>query len=873
MEVREGSKENSNKSVLCIHCKAPVPAHLISHEDPEMSFCCVGCEAVYHALGEMGLEQFYTWRELDSAAPRAAEHVHAGEEISQALFLEHARTLEDGTVETDLGLEGISCAGCVWLVEQMPRFVSGVIEAELNLSAARLRVRWQPESLERPHDVIVWLARFGYEAVPLRSQQTQGQDRAERAMLRRMGVSWALTGNVMLLSWAHYAGLGIEREPVLAVGSQILMALMVTGSVFYGGGIILRRAWMSARAFVHALVRGEGFLPLAMDVPLALGITLGWAYSGWAVWTGSGELWFDSIAMLVSAVVTARWLQQRANSRAKNMARQMLDIMPHTALRMSAEGVREEVSVDELLPGDLIEVRMGDVVAADGRIESGEGSLHRGVLTGESRPERVGEGALVEAGTKNVAGHFVMRVDAVGEHSRVGELLAWIHDQDAQRSEVLHRVDQLGGWFVAAILIAVCVAGVMWSQINPDRMWSVMIAMLVVSCPCAIGMATPLALALTMARGTRRGIFIKHDDALEALAELDVVVFDKTGTLTTGEMRVVETLGEAQMLALASALERRSLHPLAQAITRHGGRHDLDMDDMASHITGFDEVAALGVSAQVRGEDVRVGKPDWVLEACGASARGHHMAQACERAAREGASPVLMSRAGELVGMFAVADELLEDAPRLIQKLRRLSIRVQMLSGDHPALVDSMGARLGLEPHNVRGGCTPEDKLAHILRLTQAGERVMMVGDGVNDAAAMQAADVGVAVKGRSSVSLVAADIFLNSSGLRPIEEVLEASRRVRGLVRRNVAWLVVYNLVGIVLAGCGVVTPLIGAVLMPLSSLGLVALTIWTRTFDGSSGTHEDDDEHTVRLDSAGLVAGDGCGGGVPLGGESWGV
>lgn len=870
-------------SIECAHCKAPVPQSMLAlaeeteeHTEPKY-FCCIGCQTVYYALGDLGLEDFYQWRDLDGREVRPAEEVKDVVEVSRELLLEHAIRHEDGTLETELGLDGISCSGCVWLVEQMPRFVDGVVEAQLNLGKARLKLRWQEEVLTDPTTIMKWLAQFGYEATPLRTQEQSQYDKQERAMLRRVGVSWALAGNVMLLSWAHYAGLDLQNEPTLAFASQVLMWLMVLASVVYGGGIILRRAYYSLRAFFQALISERQLLSLSMDVPLALGITMGWLYSTYAVFAGTGELWFDSIAMLIAAIITARWLQQRANSRAKHMARQLLEIIPRNARKVGADGEVEDVSVDDLLPGDLVEVRMGDVCPADGIIDQGEGALHRGILTGESVPERMGPGSRVEAGTKNVAGHFTLRVQAVGNQSRVGELLEWINEQDVSRSEVMQRIDKLGGWFVLIVLSAVCVAGSIWWQTDPAKALSIMIAMLVVSCPCAIGMATPLALALTMARGTRRGVFIKHDDVLEKIEHVNHVIFDKTGTLTTGDMQVVSTIGEPEDLKIAQHLERFSSHPLAQAITlygqgarRHKGEY-LKFEDIH-------EAPALGMQASYQGEVIRLGKPTWILSELDASdaPQGdlhHELLNACENVAQQGASPVLMSRGGRLVAMFGVGDTVREDAYGLIEDLKAQNIHVQVLSGDHPALVQAVGEKLGLSKDDIMGGQSPEDKLTHILRVKERGATVMMVGDGVNDAAAMQAADVGIAVKGGAQVSLVAADIFLTYKGLSPVLEVIQASKRVQSLVYHNVMWLVVYNIVGIVLAGMGLVTPLVAAILMPLSSLGLVAMTVWTKTFELSFGQQESPDEHIIRSHTTGAATGSRSSSSLPLGSEPGGV
>lgn len=829
----------------CAHCLAPIETRGEDVEGPITSphkeggaplhFCCVGCKSVYHTLNSLGLDDFYQWRDMDgdalSCPAPLPETIRGGHDFSADIFLEHARTHEDGTLEAELGLKGISCSGCVWIIEQMPEFVSGVLEAHVNLTTSRLLLRWDPRTLTDPELIFDWLARFGYGVTPLRLEAQHRHDAQERAMLRRVGVSWALTGNVMLLSWAHYAGLGIDSEPALALGSSLLMWALVTVSVWYGGGLILQRARHSILATARALWRHHKLLPLSMDVPLSIGILIGWLYSSYAVWRGFDELWFDSIAMLIAAIMTARWLQQRANARAKLMASQMLDIIPRVAHRILEDGDIEAINSEELVSGDVIQLRLGDVCPADGVILRGEGALHRGVLTGESRPEQVGCGDLVEAGTKNVSGTFELRVQAVGAHSRLGQLLEWVQANDASRSSAMQRVDRLGGWFVLIILSLVALAGLVWWQLDASRAPSIMIAMLVISCPCAIGMATPLAMALTMAHGARRGIFIKHDDALETLDEVDHVVFDKTGTLTRGEMRLTRVQGEREHLALAQLLEERSAHPIALAMRDLVELQPWERKGLLERIDQVREIPACGMEALLDGELVLLGKPSWVLEQGAARGAMEPLAIACESVARQGDTPLLMRRGEELVAMFGVGDALQAGAKDALTRLIAQNIRVTILSGDHPSLVRMVGEELlGLPEGSARGGLSPEEKLAQIMRMKEQGDTVMMVGDGVNDAVAMQEANVGVAVRGGADVSVVAADIFLTNQGIEPVLELLHAGASMRRLVQRNVAWLIAYNVFGIMLAATGHVTPLIAAILMPLSSLGLVLITISTR-------------------------------------------
>lgn len=811
-------QSEDNQVTLCAHCKAEVPEHLVRAEGP--SFCCVGCEAVYHALGESGLDGFYQWSELSRTQNSNKPATTDPNYLPREVFTEHALTLEDGSLQTELSLDGVHCAGCVWLVEQMPRFIDGVISATLDLGRARLSVRWKPELLEDPNDVAIWLAKFGYTAHPLRAERVAARSAQERALLRRVGVTWAAAGNIMLLSAAHYAGLTPSSDPLLAKGATWLMLGILTISLLYGADMILRRGWTSIRAASSAALQGE-FAPLSMDVPLAVGILIGYGYSAWAAFAGAGELWFDSIGMLIAAITTARWLQQRATRNARQTADQMLAMIPQAARRLTEDG-SEDISVDQLTLGDLVEIRAGEVIPVDGTIEYGSAMLHRAVLTGESRPENAGLGDLVEAGTTNLNGVLHVRVQATGDQTRVGALMEWIEQRANARPAIIQRADRFGGWFVLVTLLLALGGGLVWASVAPERAAAIVVATLVVACPCALGMATPLALAIAVARAARQGIFVKNDDTLDELAHIDTIVLDKTGTLTHGQMHTVEVCGDEHAIALAAALERGSNHPIAAAIAAASDHTTGDIED-------FEEVIGQGVRARVDGHDVMVGRPDWITE----HARDLDNSSAhATRYASVGHTPVCVAVDGVIAATFAIGDTLRPEAVDLAKILREREIDPIILSGDHDSAVKHAARQLGIPASSAHGDTSPEDKRAHIMRLIQQGHRVAMVGDGVNDAAAMQAATVGIAVEGGAQISLVAADIFLTSRGLGGVMQTLDGATKLTRVIQRNLIWALLYNIFGITLALSGMVSPLIAAILMPLSSIGLAIASVTQRTF-----------------------------------------
>ncbi len=781
----------SPRDVACAHCGLPTTS------ETEPAFCCSGCDTVYHAIHHAGLSKFY---ELGNGE-RTSGSGKADAAFDSSAFQDSIRTLPDGTCQTALFVDGVHCAACVWLVERMPIVVAGVVESRLNLSRGRLEIRWSPDQVTMP-EVAQWLSQFGYSAHPMhRADDARGS--AERKSLFKIGAAWALAANVMLLAISLYAGLDTGVETDLASAARWASMFLTTVSVVWAGGEFYRRAWASLRPF-------RGLHHLSIDVPITLGIWAGFTHSVWVTLTGNGEIWFDSIAVLIAALLTARWLQRRGTRMATESAQRLLSLLPSTARRL-VNGNVEEVPVAALCVGDLLEVRAGDVIPADGIVSEGRSALHRAIITGESRAEGVEVGEPVSAGETNVSTPLIVRVTAAGQDSRLGKILSWVESATVRRAPVVQKADRLSGWFVLGVLVAAALTFLAWFPTDPQLALSHTIALLVISCPCALGMATPLALTVAMGKAARKGIFIKYDDVLERLEAVDVVVFDKTGTLTHGKLEVSSITGELDALRLAAALEVQSTHPVARAIVAHSGAR------LAARATEVEEVAGNGMRGLVDGQRVEVGRPAWLgvsdLELVAFVANG--------------LSPVAVAVDGKVVALLGVGDVIRTESLAVLDALRAAGCKPVILSGDHSKIAASVGEALGFEPENVLGDQSPEAKLAYIQALQASGATVAMIGDGVNDAASLSMADVGIAVEGGTDLNLVAADVFLTRSGLEPLNRLFEVSHTAMRTVYRNLAISLVYNGVTMIMAAFGLVTPLFAAILMPLSSLVVVVSSL----------------------------------------------
>ena len=814
------SDVNVSSEGTCAHCGMELGKSYVVEDG--RSYCCNGCATAFVALAESGLDDgFYDLQVLASKPKQtsaSSSDALQREELDSAPFLEEHTRPDHAGRSVDLFVDGMHCAACVWLIERLPFEMEGVSVARVDLPRARLSLTFDPDRAKLS-GVVEWLAKFGYTARPMRKEGAGRPTDAERKLLLRMGVAWALAGNVMLIAFALYSGLESEGSGLALAARWISLALAIP-AVFYGGAPFLRRAWASVRT----AVRSKDVRRLHMDTPIALGILVGFLHSAWATIAGRGEVWFDSITVLIAALLTARWLQLRSRRLAGEASDRLLALVPSMVRRVRQDGKVEVVRVDDVRPGEIVEIPGGEVIPVDGVVDWGESRLNNAVITGESRPENVAPGDRVVAGATNISSPIRVRVEAAGDDTRVGKLLAWVRDAENRKAPVVLLADRIGGYFVLGVLGLAAVTAVLWWSLDSRVVAQHVVALLVITCPCALGMATPLAMAIAAGRAARRGLFIKTDEATQQLTTVDTVVLDKTGTITEGKMQLVGWTGSPDALKRVAALERHSNHPLAEAIVQ------ADESEFHADVCEVEVVPGAGIEGVVDGGKLFVGRPDWVEQRAGVVAAD--LVGEIEKAVAKGYTPVLAATSKQLLGLATVGDGVRDDALPLIHALQREGRSVHILSGDHPETVATVAGWLGIQSENARGGISPEEKRHIVEGLREHGHSVMMVGDGVNDAVALQSADVGVAVGGGSTASLVAADVFMTRPGVEPLFELLSGSSAVMRTIRAALGISLVYNLVGATAAMTGLVTPLVAAVAMPVSSLLVVAMAILQPSF-----------------------------------------
>ncbi|HVO90433.1 MAG TPA: heavy metal translocating P-type ATPase [Casimicrobiaceae bacterium] len=788
---------------LCFHCGEPaLPGSPRLHlEGIERAFCCAGCAAVAQIIHGAGLDQFYAQRSTASDRFASREQEFASYDVAgeTAGWVRHDA---EGMCSASLLVEGIHCAACVWLIEQYVGARPGVVEASVNLVTRRARVRWHARDAKLS-DVLRAVHAIGYRAHPYDPARREQLARSEsRRLLLRAGVALLAMMQVMMFAIPAYVSSdGVEPQfRALLDWASLLITAPV---VFY-----------CAMPFFAGALRDLRARRLGMDVPVALGVAAAFAASAWATLANSGAaVYYDSVTMFVALLLTARFVEHRAREKAADAIEAMSHESPATAERMPGypgARVTQTVPVQGLRAGDIVEVAVGATIPVDGDVVEGTSSVEEAVLTGESRPCRKFAGDRVLAGSINRESPLAVRVRAIGEATVLAAIARMIEDASTHRPRAARIADRAASWFVAMLLMIAAASGIAWWVIEPSRAFEVVLAVLVVSCPCALSLATPAALAAASATLSRNRIVAVRKDALETLARVTHVVFDKTGTLTTGALRLVHVESFGRMsrtcVAVAAALEQGMAHPVARALCEAAPDHPEARDVIAS--------PGNGVEGTIAGCRYRLGRPGWVAELSRRGASEDSLMSAH-------ISSVVLGDARGPIARFDLSDELRPAAASLVDRLKADAIGVSMISGDRTATVLHFAARAGID--DAFGDTRPEDKRAYIRDLQRNGAVVAMIGDGVNDAPAMAQADVSISLGNAANLTRWTADVALLSEDIAHVADALDRSRRAFRAVRQNLVWALAYNLVAIPLAATGFLTPVVAAVGMSTSSLFVV--------------------------------------------------
>ena len=747
-------------------------------------FCCMGCRNVYAILVESGV--LASGQNLRDTA-LFQESLRLGL-IATATKEPDPESVPQGeTREAVFQLGGMWCASCGWLIEHALARLRGIVSAEVLFASDLLKVKYCPQYLPAGR-IAERVASLGYRACEYTGHTAAG-DSERKDLLLRVGIAAFLWANVMTLSIILYASY-FERV-TQSFGQYIPLVLMAlaTPAVFYCAAPVLRIAWAAGRAGV-----------LRMETLLALGILMAYGYSAVEALAGNPHVYFDTVCAIVTLVLGGKVLERGAKEKTARAVTLLYRLMPNKA-RVLVEGHERFVSLEALRAGAVFRVKSGERIPADGVVLEGRSYADESVLTGESHPRPKAPGDLVLCGSVNSGSVLEVRATRVGADSTLAHIVRTVEQSAANRTRVERSVDRASRLFIPAVLAVALAtfAGWQWRTGQPAAALMHAIAVVVIACPCALGIATPLALTAAVAAASRRGILVADARVLETIRGVDVVVLDKTGTATTGEFTLLEMSGDTSRLSELAAIERHSEHPLAKAITAMPGLRDLQACDVSVH-TG------MGISGVVDGRRYFAGNRRLVEALTGRDVDSPH---------------VFFGWDGEVKGSFAFGDRVRPEAPALCADLARRGVRTLLLSGDGRANTESAAAAIGAGEWHAEA--TPEQKIEVIRALQESGAVVAMIGDGVNDAPSLAQADLGIALGSGADIAMQAAPLVLMNNSLRGVTETLDLSRRTFRIVRQNLFWAFAYNVAGITLAVSGLLNPIMAAGAMVLSSLSVI--------------------------------------------------
>ena len=797
----------NSQDAPCFHCGQPVPpgsSWTVTIGDEPRVMCCPGCEAVAHTIVSSGLSDYYLTRDAYSST------VDGDVLVPPELKIYDSEDAMRGFAETGdavsmadavFSVENIRCAACVWLIEKRLSALPGVRSANLNVATERLSMRWDTK-LCKPSGILGTLRSIGYVAYPYDpARHAEQLQKAGKKLFRQVFIAGLSMMQVMMYAVPVYMATDGTMEADMEQLMRWASLLLTLPAIFYCALPFFSGAWAGIKSRV-----------LGMDVPVALGIAAAFGGSVVATVRGQGEVYFDSVTMFIFLLLCSRYLELLARRKAAFALERLQHALPASAARVVSYPENrdtETVAAARLTQGDVILIRPGEPVAADCVILEGSTAVDMSLLSGESVPVRKGPGDMLPGGTVNASQAVFASVARPSHASTLSALIKLIERAGQAKPRLAQWADRIAAWFVTGLLLFAVMVFFAWHWIDPARAWPIAIAVLVVSCPCALSLATPSALAAATDRLVREGVLIVQPHVLETLFRTTHVVFDKTGTLTVGKPRLCGTdvlgaMGGSECLAIAGAIESASAHPLGIAIADAAR----GLQQPLPQVTDLRHVAGQGMEARCGGTLYRLGSAAFVRELAGGSP---YMEE------DDGISPVYLGSATGWHARLGLADALRPEAAQLVDEFRRQGKEVILLSGDRQSVTEHVAKNLGIS--TARGECLPEQKLAFVQALQEKGGVVAMVGDGINDAAVLRAADVSFAMGNGAALAQTHADAVLLSGHLASVGVAHAMAARTMAVIRQNLAWASLYNLVAIPAAAFGLLNPWLSGIGMSASS------------------------------------------------------
>ena len=784
----------------CFHCGEPAdgePPITLELQGQQRHFCCQGCKAVCQTIHQEGLTGFYEFRTEPAVKPRELTR----SELDRIRELDHPLVQQAFVAPVKAGQEaqlligGITCAACIWLLENHMKQQPGVQSFTVNHTTQRARLVWASDKA-RLSDLLIAIHELGYTARPYQADEAEQALKAEhRSMLIRLAVAGIGSFQSMMLAFPLYFELVSDLSTDFVDFFRWFSLLVATPVVFY-----------SARPFFTNARRDLLSRHLTMDVPVAIAIGLAYGASAWITLIGGEEVYFESVCMFTFFLLLGRYIEVQARYRAGLSGNALAGFQPSVAARV-LNGEAEIIAIHQVQPGDVIRVRPGETLPVDGEIVSGESTLNEAALTGEYLPETRKPGDTVHAGSVNGENPLDIRVTHAGAQTRLSGILRVLDRVQSEKPPVARMADRIAGKFVGRVLILAPVVWAGWWLAGADNAFDITLSVLVVTCPCALSLATPTAITSATVRLRRLGFLPTRGHTLESMNTIDTVVFDKTGTLTRGELsltatEVVGSMDEESCLKLAAGLEKYSEHPIAKVFHR---RTTAAVEHVENHVGG-------GLSGQLGDMRLFIGHRGFVES---------HTAAPVPQAEHHQGMEIWLASDREWLACFRLDDQPRDDARAAIESLQEAGIRTILLSGDRSGHVEQVAGMLGID--EAIGQASPEEKLSVLQKLESEGRHIMMVGDGLNDLPSMAGAGISVAMGTAADLTQLKADAVLLNGQLLQLVEALKASRQTRRIIRQNLWWALAYNVCALPLAAAGMVPPWLAAIGMSLSSLVVV--------------------------------------------------
>lgn len=791
-------------AVTCDHCLLTFPEREAIRDEidgKKKVFCCSGCRGIYRVIYKEGLGEFYERRSGWKPGPQ--EDVP----VAVDLFRDSVRYNGD-EAEMDVGLSGIRCASCIWLIEHSLRRLKGIKEARVNYATHHGRIRWDPKSLNLD-TILKRIKSLGYVSRPYTVSALDEHLREEkRDLLIRFGTAAFFSMQLMLYTTALYAGYFQGIDWLHKRVFELIALALATPVMFYCGYPFLKGALQAARNWTFS-----------MDTLVFLGSFSAYFYSVIAILIG-GEVYFDTSAMIITLILLGRFVETGAKAKASGAVSALLRLQPKEAkLAENGKGDGARVPVSSLTIGDYIEVIPGEKIPVDCVVVKGSSEVDESMLTGEAKPLLKTEGTQVFAGTMNLNGGLVLEVTRVGSETALARIIAVIEEAQARKAPVQKTADRVVGLFVPVVILIATATFASRLALGSGMTFSLMtaVSVLVIACPCALGLATPLTVLIGSTLLSSKGILAKGGDIFESVARSDFVIFDKTGTLTSGAPTLTNVLAydinEKDLRILAASVERHSEHTASKAL--RAGMLDPNLYSVSS----FRAHPGRGVEGVLNEARLFAGNISF-LESSGVTIAERQRRDFLSLSSR-GDTIVGLAIGSELKGWFVISDDLRQGAREVVDALKRRGCKVGLITGDHRAAAEEIAKRAGITM--IDAEVLPAQKAAKVRDMKEAGHRVVMVGDGINDAPALVEADAGVAMVSATDVAMESADVVLMRNELSLVPKLMEICRKSLSVIRQNLWWAFSYNIVAIPLAVSGKLHPIVSAAFMAMSSLMVV--------------------------------------------------